>query len=163
MGPGPTRCWPTVSRVWRPCCATTALISVTRAVALLCTPGHDFVVALLASWWAGGVAVPLHPSHPDRELAYYLADSDTAVIVYSPAHKDLALRLAGPVGAAVVAVEADASSSPPAPWAIADRTRRAMMLYTSGTAGRPKGVVHTHGGLQAQVESLVDAWDWSRE
>jgi malonyl-CoA/methylmalonyl-CoA synthetase len=36
-----------------------------------------------------------------------------------------------------------------------------MILYTSGTTSRPKGVVTTHGNLRAQVESLVEAWAWS--
>jgi malonyl-CoA/methylmalonyl-CoA synthetase len=35
------------------------------------------------------------------------------------------------------------------------------MIYTSGTTGRPKGAVHTHASLQAQVESLDEAWAWS--
>jgi len=39
-------------------------------------------------------------------------------------------------------------------------TRRAMMLYTSGTTGKPKGVVTTHAQIQAQITSLVEAWGW---
>lgn len=130
-------------------------------VALLCDPGHDFVVALFACWRAGGLAVPLHPSHPDTELAYFLDDSDATVVVYSDAHEELARRLAGPIGASVVAVDA-ATSSPSRPSVPADPIRRALMLYTSGTTGPAKGVVHTHGSLQAQVESLIAAWAWSR-
>jgi malonyl-CoA/methylmalonyl-CoA synthetase len=38
--------------------------------------------------------------------------------------------------------------------------RRAMMVYTSGTTGKPKGVVTTHGNIAAQVTSLVTAWEW---
>ena len=41
--------------------------------------------------------------------------------------------------------------------------RPAMMLYTSGTTGRPKGVVTTHRNIVAQVESLVAAWEWVPE
>ena len=41
--------------------------------------------------------------------------------------------------------------------------RHAMMLYTSGTTGRPKGVVATHGNIEAQVRSLVEAWGWTRD
>ena len=38
--------------------------------------------------------------------------------------------------------------------------RRAMILYTSGTTSKPKGVVTTHAHIAAQVESLVRAWEW---
>ena len=42
-------------------------------------------------------------------------------------------------------------------------TRRAMILYTSGTTSRPKGVVTTHANIEAQITTLVRAWQWSED
>ena len=36
----------------------------------------------------------------------------------------------------------------------------AMIVYTSGTTGRPKGALHTHASLAAQVDTLCHAWEW---
>ncbi len=41
--------------------------------------------------------------------------------------------------------------------------RRAMILYTSGTTNRPKGVVTTHANITAQIMSLIEAWEWSAD
>ena len=60
------------------------------------------------------------------------------------------------IGAESIAESLDVEASLPE---VAD-DRPAMMLYTSGTTGRPKGVVTTHRNIVAQVESLVEAWEW---
>ncbi len=126
-------------------------------VAVLAEPGHDFVVALLACWHAGAIAVPLHPPHPDAELAYAIADSRAALVIASAAHREAAARLAGAAGIAVV----DAGAR-----AVVHRYRPrldspALMIYTSGTTGRPKGAVHTHGSIAAMVDGMIEAWAWS--
>src|SRR5690606_33428361 len=51
------------------------------------------------------------------------------------------------------------NASPPLPEVAPDRA--ALMLYTSGTTSRPKGVVTTHANIAAQVASLVQAWEWA--
>ncbi len=126
-------------------------------VAIICRPGHDAVVATLAVWHAGGVAVPLHPPHPDAELGYVVADSGAAVVVASPEHRAAAERLAAAAGAAMVDV---------ATRGVVHRLhpgldRPALMVYTSGTTGRPKGAVHTHGSIAAMVDGMIGAWGWT--
>ena len=128
-------------------------------VAVVCTPGHDFVTALLACWHAGTIAVPLHPQHPDAELAYVVGDSGARAIVASAEHRDVVERVAVSSDAAVVDVSAGEQThrTRPAP------ERPAVMVYTSGTTGRPKGAVHTHGSVAAMVDAMLAAWAWSAD
>jgi malonyl-CoA/methylmalonyl-CoA synthetase len=135
-------------------------------VAVLCTPGHDFVVAVLACWRAGGIAVPLHPGHPDAELDHVLTDAGVTLLLASMAHAEAAYRLATVHDLVLTIVPAgtgDDVSEPPAslPLPLVGPERRAMIVYTSGTTGRPKGAVHTHRSLAAMAEGMVAAWGWS--
>ncbi len=108
------------------------------------------------------MAVPLGVNHPTAELAYVLDDADPDVVV---AHPELAERVADAAaerGLRVLSTEAlGATEGAALPDVSPDQP--AMMLYTSGTTGRPKGVVTTHANIQAQVESLVEAWGWEAD
>ncbi len=130
-------------------------------VAFLVPPGFDYVAVQWGIWRAGGVAVPLAVSHPPRELDVVLEDAEPLAVVV---HPDLADRIRETEASRALppALSAHAlGGGAPAELPALGEDRRAMMIYTSGTTGRPKGVVTTHRNTRAQVESLVQAWEWS--
>jgi malonyl-CoA/methylmalonyl-CoA synthetase len=141
-------------------------------VAFLVPPGFEYVAVQWGIWRAGGMAVPLAVSHPPPELAYILEDADPVTVIAHPSMADRLGEARGlPVRSSTELVAAGAASSwggsaggasGPEPPPV-DPAAPAMMLYTSGTTGRPKGVVTTHANLEAQVEALVEAWGWTEE
>ncbi len=131
-------------------------------VAFLITPGFPWVAAYWGIWRAGGVAVPLPLSSTRPELEYLIDDSGASALVFD--------TLAGPSLKQIAAargIRALLDDEIPAREAVdlpdIASERRAMILYTSGTTSRPKGVVTTHSNIAAQILSLVKAWEWSAE
>jgi malonyl-CoA/methylmalonyl-CoA synthetase len=131
-------------------------------IAFLAPPGWDHVAVQWGIWRAGGIAVPLAVSHPAAELEYVVADADAAIVVAHPDFADLLRPIASGRGLRCMETADALCAGPAALPAVAER-RRATMVYTSGTTGRPKGVVTTHRSLRAQVESLVEAWGWTAD
>ena len=130
-------------------------------VAFLTPPGLTYVAVQWGIWRAGGVAVPLAVSHPPAELGYSVEDSGASVVVAHPRMADRLRPIAEGHGLRFLLITdllVDGAREAGLPALTPDR--RAMIIYTSGTTSRPKGVVSTHGNIQAQVTTLVDAWGW---
>ena len=135
-------------------------------IALLIEPGIDWVAALWGVWRAGGIAVPLCVSHPAPELAYVLGDCRPRLLLSSAALAERGGEAAsGPgVEAQEVGDLAAGAASPTSAHPRNDLAERgALVVYTSGTTGGPKGALLTHGSLAAQVDALLDAWGWRKD
>jgi malonyl-CoA/methylmalonyl-CoA synthetase len=131
-------------------------------VAFMAPTGLPYVAALWGTWRAGGVAVPLGLSHPVPELEFVLDDAAAAIVLAHPDFEGTLRPLAAARGirfGRLDAMEVNEGRSLPT----IGPDRRAMILYTSGTTSQPKGVVLTHENLAAQIESLVEAWEWAAE
>lgn len=130
-------------------------------VAFFVPPCFDYVAVQRGIWRAGGVAVPLAISYPPPELAYVIQDSGSTVVVGDPSSAAMLEPLAANARATFVPAPELLQGPPGHPLPHLGATRRAMIIYTSGTTSRPKGVVTTHANIGAQIAMLVQAWEWT--
>ncbi|GAA3553299.1 long-chain fatty acid--CoA ligase [Amycolatopsis ultiminotia] len=116
-------------------------------VALRLPTSADFALALFAVLRAGGIAVPLSPQAPVPELHPLLAHSGTRFVLQREAEADL------PEGITALPPRADGEGDP------VDAGRRgediAVISYTSGTTGPPRGVQLSHRALLANLDQLA--------
>jgi len=117
-----------------------------------------FPIAFYGALAAGAVVVPMNPLLKSREVAYYLRDSGARVVLAWHVAAGEAAKGAADAGAQAIAVEtADLADligdySPAWPQTERQGDDDAVILYTSGTTGQPKGAELTHTGLVRNAE-----------
>ena len=131
-------------------------------VAFMVNPGFEYVATQWGIWQAGGIAVPLCLSHPLPTLQQTIEDSGSHLVIAGSEFYAILETLQEILDLQMILLDDISSSSRPILPDI-NPDRPAMILYTSGTTSKPKGVVTTHANIEAQITSLVKAWEWSKE
>lgn len=133
--------------------------TATRHVGLLLPTSGAFPLVLLGAWLARRVAVPLNYLLSRQELAYVIADSEIDTIITVTPMLQYLGGLPEVPGRAIKVLrleDLDWSAAPPLRWPpLHRRDDLAVLIYTSGTSGRPKGVMLSHGNLQANVQDSI--------
>ena len=136
-------------------------------VGVCVTPCLDLVVALLGILKAGGVYVPLDPTYPQERLAFLLDDSQTAVLLtqaaIAPTLSDSLSDYSGHVFCLdshwqTISQLEDTNLNQPVA-----STQAAYLVYTSGTTGKPKGVVAEQRNLTNYILATGDRFQFDRQ
>jgi malonyl-CoA/methylmalonyl-CoA synthetase len=121
----------------------------------------------------GGYAFfPINAGYTDSEIEYLIGDAGPKVVVGDPERAAALGALAAARGAAFASLAgdgrgtlmdaADRVAAAPEPYPTTDRSWAAL-LYTSGTTGKPKGAVLSHGNLLANARALIQAWRFTEK
>lgn len=147
-------------------------ISAGHRVMAIVVKSPEALCLYLACLRVGAVFVPVNPALRSRELTHVVEDAQPRLIVCRPdGEEQLREMVRGRQEVSIRTLDARGEGSlmvgegtvvPPAPvQSTSDDV--AVMLYTSGTTGRPKGAMLTHGNLTSNAQALVQAWSFSTD
>ncbi|XP_037965678.2 malonate--CoA ligase ACSF3, mitochondrial [Plutella xylostella] len=150
-----------------------------RTIAYMCGNDAAHVTVQWAIWMSGNIAVPLTPLHPADMLKYFLEDSDSKLVICTQEFEKLlrpvAIDASKPLLISTrdkeVSAQVCQSNETKEASSLEDLGRSnmwyggqdALIIYTSGTTSKPKGVIFTHTMLQTQIAALHTAWGYSAE
>ncbi|KAE8149854.1 acetyl-CoA synthetase-like protein [Aspergillus avenaceus] len=135
-------------------------------IAFLAENSYDYVVTLLSILASDAIALPLSPAFPVGELKYIMDNSQAKVLLATEKYAGKAQDIvkAGLDREPVLDVRGKivtGSNGEGVELRDLGQSRGGMMLYTSGTTNRPKGVLIPQSALTAQATSLLEAWKYT--
>jgi malonyl-CoA/methylmalonyl-CoA synthetase len=131
-------------------------VAGSERVGVWALPVPETCVAVVGALLAGVAAVPINPKAGERELAHVLDDSEPAAILCPPGAElpDAAARRPR--------IDVDlAARGAPAPPLDPPDDAPALVVYTSGTTGPPKGAVLPRRAIASNLDALAGAWEWT--
>ncbi len=161
----------------RKCAAFLRKIGVSKGdrVAIQLPKCIEFVFLHLAVQSIGAITLPLNVGYPAAEIHYFLTDSDSSVFVsYARGYEAVQETVSDIQGLKVILLD---DESPDGYTSLNEEIIRAsdkdvrtypteaddvaVLLYTSGTTGKPKGAMLTHKNLISNMKALHEVWRWS--
>jgi acyl-CoA synthetase (AMP-forming)/AMP-acid ligase II len=134
-------------------------------IAILAGEGSDYLVALMGLWLLGAVPIPINRAQTEDKTRFILSQSDPRRVLV--AHGEPMAALVDPdkqIPLARVLAVSDAGPAPDVPLApCQDEQANAMILYTSGTTGTPKGVLHSQRALVLNAVEMSEFLELDKE